>query len=142
MNTEDRKLLLEKAPEQGWILIYSRQGVSFCRYQNKADAETQLIEEQMLEAHLFDETKEARAIISRNTSEICTSGPAPSRWIVTAIMDNGMDTLNDQYLLDDRFLDSSIGRKLTVISYIDFNENDQAFIKDYRLAGIGYTDAE
>lgn len=62
LNLED----IDKAPEKGCLLAYTREEVLFEQYKSKKEAIELLIGKEVLELHLFDKEKEYRILETRS----------------------------------------------------------------------------
>lgn len=151
---------LSLAPVNSFVIATYVTGVEVGIFNgNEFSFGTKHYENDLLELHIFDETKEFRAIKSKNqfrTAVITESEKTKDKYI-------GYDTSisEDTYFFGERFIENEgnittlidkgqqkefyfkftkeqfdAGMTLKVINYIDFDENDMLFIKNYRLAGI------
>lgn len=125
----------QKAPESGYLLAYTRSGVIFQSYAS-LDALDGVLQEELLELHLFDRDKEYRAIASASRRSIVEQD-------VHAIIHVADFSSSDKdYVYQERIkLEPSAVRKdqgittdtITVLNHISYDEFGMAQIDDYRL---------
>ncbi len=108
---------INEAPTKGMLIAYLRSKVDFNEYMSINDVINQYKDTEILEIHMFDDTKEYRAISS--TSKRFTGGCVEH---VADFDDNSypVNTVAD-------------GKMLTVLNHVGFLETGSAFIDDYRL---------
>lgn len=115
----------DTAPQKGCMLVYTRKNIIFHEYEALEDVDRELVGKDLLEVHLFDDTKEYRCLSSR--SRRFPSG------IIETIADfpeQEHSVYKEKALLEKRFGNS----KITVLNHISYNnENGMAFIDNYRL---------
>ena len=120
----------QKAPESGYLLAYTRSGVIFQSYAS-LDALDGVLQEELLELHLFDRDKEYRAIASIVEQDVHA---------IIHVAD--FSSSDKDYVYQERIkLEPSAVRKdqgittdtITVLNHISYDEFGMAQIDDYRL---------
>ena len=119
-----------KAPQYGQMLVYTREKVIFCAYENLDHVKKEVEEKDLLEIHLFDEEREYRGIVTR--SRRFEGGIIET--IVTDETEQGKDKYEEPVLL----LDDEPHNMVTVVNYIKYDDQGEeatgmASIDNYRL---------
>lgn len=112
---------IKDAPKSGWMLLYLRNQVKFQPYSSVQEVEDMTGEQEILELHLFDKSKEYRAI--------STESKRFKDGVIEHIADFADDenrVYRQKTLLED-------GSALTVLNLLRFDERGMAVIDDYRL---------
>lgn len=112
----------KKAPASGQLLAYTRQQVIFHTYTSCEVVKDELKDENLLELHMFDDSREYRAIESN--SKRCSGA---IEWVAEDTLYEDMETYCEETMLEN-------GKgTLTVCNYVTFDEHGMAKISDYRL---------
>ena len=118
---------IKNAPSTGYILAYCKKGVLFRIYDDTVNnfREPQDWEDgELLELHIFNEKKEYRAVFSEERQKYIEA-------IIQEQNDEGVEFVK----VENMFLKNS-SKKLKVVNYITYDENDMIVINNYRLAGV------
>ncbi len=113
---------LEKAPEKGIIYALYTDRVVFERYEKESLPDEMVLQDNLLELHLFDQNREYRIVRSKIgdiEAEIC-------------------DELScdcEQYI-EFVFTDHENIPAVEVVNYISYDENDLMMINNYRLREV------
>lgn len=112
---------IEEAPTQGTKLIYTRKKVIYGGYNSLDSCKNDIAEQDILEIHLFDDSKEYRAIATE-------SKRFPDGVLEHLAEFNEDDSVySETCMLED-------GDKITVLNHISFNDdNGMAYVDDYRI---------
>lgn len=112
-----------KMPASGYVLAYFRNCIVFEEYSDTAQLENILNDnQQLLELHAFDESKEYRLVFKDNKDAL-----------EQVIEDEaGRDTKIELVKVEESLL--SVMSTLKVVNYIDYDENGMIAINNYRLA--------
>ena len=114
---------LMQAPKRGIMYALYTDRVVFEPYQKDQLPETEKLQKNLLELHLFDEDTEYRTVMS-NRGEI-----------ETVICDKGQpcpDTYTEKVMVSDDRISG-----IEVVNYLSYDENDLMMIKNYRLKEVG-----
>ena len=110
-----------EAPAKGTQLIYTRKQVIFEEYASLDSFKNNVSDQDVLEIHLFDDTKEYRAL--------ATESKRFSKGVLEHVAQFADDdaVYKETCMLED-------GGSITVLNHITYNdENGMAFIDDYRI---------
>lgn len=129
---------IDKAPEKGFVLAYTRQNIIFEEYSEKVYVAKLLENKDILEIHLFDANKEYRAISSTGNRKFGKN--QQSEVAIEHIADFTSEHNEDYEIYKDNILLDKTDEKfkvdqdsITVINKILFDSNGMANIADYRL---------
>lgn len=122
-----------KMPANGYVLAYFRGSILFDRYTQVSQLEEQLNSKgQLLELHVFDDTKEYRLVVKDNGDTIEQliedSEDQDTKVELVKVVDTFAKNTAEEYAL------SQVMPTLKVINYIDYDENGMITINNYRLA--------
>lgn len=119
-------LNIDKAPKQGTIYAAYIDKMVYKSYKRLEELAEYLLEEKLLEMHLFDQEKELRFWKTRSGEVRCCE-------------------IRDEDCYDDSYVESSyilgkdidqiknLKQKIEVVNYIRYDENDLLHIVNYRL---------
>jgi len=122
---------LRKAPERGTIYAVLRDRIEFKTYESLEEITDIVNAENLLELHLFDKKKEYRIIQTRK------------KGVLEAVIDE--DTKADDIYEEEIYVLGSekdvdkadeLSRKVAVVNYITYNEDDMIIIRNYRLKEV------
>lgn len=114
-----------EAPKSGYIMAYTRKKVIFHSFTTLLEVEQELLEEELLELHLFDREKEYRAVSTR--SKRYPDG------VIEAIVDFS-EELEQEIYAEDILLETPYQGKITVLHHLQYDEKTGiAFVDNYRL---------
>ncbi len=117
----DQLNYIKDAPAKGTRLIYTRKKVIFGDYSSLDSCMNDISGQDILEVHLFDDSKEYRAISTesrRFTDDFLEH---------TAQFEEDDSVFSETCMLED-------GGTITVLNHISFNDdNGMAYIDDYRI---------
>jgi len=122
---------LRKAPERGTIYAVLRDRIEFKTYEALEEITDIVNAENLLELHLFDKKKEYRIIQTRK------------KGVLEAVIDE--DTKADDIYEEEIYVLGSekdvdkadeLSRKVAVVNYITYNEDDMIIIRNYRLKEV------
>ncbi len=114
-----------EAPNLGYILAYTRKKVIFHSFTTLLELEQELLEEELLELHLFDRQKEYRAVSTR--SKRYPDG------VIEAIVDFS-EELEQEIYAEDILLETPYKGKITVLHHLQYDEKTgMASVDNYRL---------
>lgn len=111
-----------EAPTSGMMLVYLRKKILFEGYQSLDDIASILAGHEILEIHLFDQSKEYRAVLSESP-----------RFKEGFIEHTAKFNLSDEtsFYAENMLLED--GGMITVLNHISYDDNGMAYIDDYRL---------
>ncbi len=131
-----------QAPKQGCLLMYTRKNVIFKKYDcADADIKEYIVSnaniekgETILELHLFDADCEYRAVQSAAHRTYPGSAKETAEYVVTKeeSWKDDIDEYVENILLEKKF--KSVGSRIRVINYMQYDENGMAEMYNYRLA--------
>lgn len=123
---------IKEAPTEGTYLIYTRSAVLFEDYSDISVVEDILKNNDILEVHLFDDSKEYRML--KSESKRFANGIIEH--IVTSDEEKTEEDDNEHIdvYVDKTLIHNGSGRILNVYNRVAYNENGMAKIDDYRLA--------
>lgn len=122
---------IDKAPESGHMLIYTRDGMIFKPYENRNDLVKEIEGKGILEIHLFDKVKEYRAVFS--TSKSRTEESVYIEHIAKFDINETDDDIPAVFS-ETAFLEDEMGQSITVLNHISFDKDTgMAYVDDYRL---------
>lgn len=119
---------IDKAPDRGHLLIYTRQSVHFRNYIDKSELANEFKDADLLEVHLFDDEKEYRSIVTRSKRK---RESQETNGIIETIADFP-DSNPAEIYREDILLEGEHG-KITVLNHISYNELGMAVVDNYRL---------
>lgn len=114
---------LEKAPEKGIIYALYTDRVVFDRYEKENLPNDAVLQNNLLELHLFDQNREYRFVRSR-------------RGNIEAEIFDELSSSCEQYI-ESVFTDHEKIPTVEVVNYISYDENDLMMINNYRLREVG-----
>lgn len=116
----------EMAPLKGRMLIYTRQKVEFKPYSSVDEVIDTFKDIELLEIHLFDDSKEYRAISSMSHKY------REKGYIECCVSDDmhNCDEIYDETIITENEYNNI---PVTVINYVTFDEKGMARVNDYRL---------
>lgn len=112
-----------QAPESGIMYALYIDRMVFQTYVKEELLKDPELETNLLEMHLFDDTKEYRYIKTRSKRE------HPVDFVIE---DSGMD-YDDTYEESVYVQKNPAAKKVTIVNYIKYNENDFLTFTNYRL---------
>ena len=117
-----------EAPIKGTVFASFRDRIVFERYDNKERIYSMILEKAdlLLELHMFDSTMEYRVIKRRNGIH---------EYVITDDVKESSDMFEESIYTEDAFKPNS-PTKVSLINYIDYDDNDLLRIRDYRLKEI------
>lgn len=116
-----------EAPEQGWLLIYTRKKVvmePYASVQERDRRVNQMVGEEILELHLFDREKEYRCLKTRSRRH-------PNGWIETVsdFPDDSEHVYSESVLLTEPWSEFT----MTVLNHHNYDANGIGYMDNYRL---------
>jgi len=116
----------KNAPIEGYMLAYFPvKKVLFCPYHSLQEVVEVLGEEEILELHLFDRTKEYRAIST-------VSKRFPDGVIETVADFSEEEAYSETVCLERQFADVGAG-KIRILNHIAYDRKGMACVDNYRL---------
>ena len=130
MRLTDIKLVecFQNIPEAGMILAYTSKKVVFCKYSNIDDLDTIIGDNDLLELHLFNDTKEFRCLK--------TDSPRFKQGLIAYIEDSKIESDLDYYLENGIICEDDDYNKvfINVLNHISYDvENGMASVDSYRM---------
>lgn len=116
---------LTKAPDRGiWYAVYTDR-IEYTDYEKNET--TILADNKLLELHIFDDTREFRVIRRRDQSLI--------EKIISDVECASEDTYEETIYVNRKGIDNASPSKeqVTVVNYIEYDDNDLLKISNYRL---------
>ena len=126
MNINDL-IRIEEAPSSGYMIAYTRREVFFEEYAAINKAKERLNDMDILELHLFDQSKEYRALLTESSR---FNGSAIE--YVADFPNDGQDVYVEECFIEKRFSGFE-NNNLSILNHINFDDNGMAVIDDYRL---------
>lgn len=124
------KLELSKAPSCGDMLAYTRREVIFHPYTSVDDVMDELEDKELLELHLFDDSKEYRAIVSE-------SKRFADKEFIEHVADFKANTNESEsageYVYTEKCIIEKGGGRLDVLTKFKYSDNGMLVADDYRL---------
>lgn len=130
--------VISKAPDEGYLLIYTRKQVYFEKYTSFNNVEDRFKGVDLLEIHLFDEKKEYRALTTE--SKRFEEGFVDH---FTDFYSESVDEkkMNPYLYIEELELEKSkqkidiipIKERLKVLNKISYDENGMIIVDDYRF---------
>lgn len=121
----EKTIDLTKAPDRGiWYAVYTDR-IEYLNYE-KREASI-LADSKLLELHIFDNVKEFRVIRKRDQSLI--------EKVISDEESMNMGTYEETVYVNRKGIDnaSPSGEMVTVVNYIEYDDNDLLKISNYRL---------
>ena len=123
-------LLLDNAPQKGTIYATFIDRMVYEKYEKLSDIEQYLLEDRLLELHLFDKEKELRFLKTREKGIL--------RFEISD--DTEYDDTYEECLYvsaDSVDQQDNLTEKILVVNYIKYDKNDMLHIVNYRLKEVG-----
>ena len=123
----------KNAPHKGTIYATFVDKMVYERYENISDIEQYLVEDNLLELHLFNSEKEIRYIKTRGKGllycEISSENEGEKEYD---------DIYEETLYVSGNNIDKqeNLNEKVIVVNYIKFDENDMLHIVNYRLKEV------
>lgn len=124
----------DKIPARGKILAYFQGRIYYASYHGfqeleKALEEGEKTEGKLLELHCFNEKQEYRAVYSQLYRSYLESVVDDSRYPV-----GEYEKLEEEILIEENWIkENRDSRKIRVVNYFRYNEDDLLKLVDYRL---------
>lgn len=113
---------LSNAPKKGILYALYVDRMDFFEYKNLEEIETSVTEKNLLELHLFDAKKEFRAVKTRAGDFLCCEVKDDEKY--------------DDIYVEETYVDDEMCRKIKVVSYLKYDDNDMLHIVNYRLKEV------
>ena len=123
-------LLLDNVPQRGTIYATFIDRMVYEKYEKLSDIEQYLVEDRLLELHLFDKEKELRFLKTREKGIL--------RFEISD--DAEYDDTYEECLYvsaDNVDKQDNLSEKIVVVNYIKYDENDMLHMVNYRLKEVG-----
>lgn len=124
---------INEAPDNGQLLAYTRKEVVFNAYKTVEDVKKMLSSSEVLEIHMFDDTKEYRALSTDSArysagfiEHIAEFDCAQAEYV-------GGSHLNGDVYVETCLTIDSENEIVNVLNHISYDENGMVIIDDYRL---------
>ncbi len=125
---------MDKAPDCGALLAYTREEVLFLIYASKEEAAGCLADKEVLEVHLFDEKKEFRMLESKSKRYAGENGIG----VICAEMELTQlpeaEIFREEVLLEKNgaFCENSLD-SIMVLNQVAYDDNGMAAVVNYQL---------
>ena len=113
---------LSNAPEKGILYALYVDRMDFFKYKNLEEVTASITENNLLELHLFDEKKEFRVVKTYT-----------GKFLYCEVKDD--ETYDDIYV-EETYVEDEICRKIEVVNYLKYDDNDLLHIVNYRLKEV------
>lgn len=118
---------LNKAPERGTLYAVFVEEIVYEKYSSKEEVKERLGHGELLELHMFDKNQEYRYLKTQSGGEI--------ERVISDQTVSYEDIYEEKIYVEDTYAQKA-GKKVGVVNYIQYDENDLLLINDYRLKEV------
>ena len=113
---------LSNAPKKGILYALYVDRMDFFEYKNLEEIEASVTEKNLLELHLFDAKKEFRVVKTHAGEFLCCEVKDDEKY--------------DDIYVEQTYIDDEMCRKIEVVNYLKYDDNDMLHIVNYRLKEV------